>query len=539
MDPKPPEQDAASPDTAVLVVGAGPAGLLLAGELRRRGVDCVLVDAHDEPLGWDRATVVHPRSLPIFEALGIVDELTASGVHIRGCRIHADGTVLGETDCVENRTRYPFDIGLSEETTEQILTRYLDGVGGEVTRSTRLVDLSQEGDRVTETLETRGERRVLTASWVVGCDGYRSTVRDLAGIAYEGDVPAEPWAVFDASLAGWNAEWDLVQAFFDDPLVIITPLPGRRFRVYSRPQSRETDLEADAQAVLDRYSPGVSFVDVHNPTRFLCHARVAERFRSGRVLLAGDAAHACSPTEGHGMNTGLQDAYNLGSKLAHICRGEAGEALLDSYDAERRPLAQRIVETGAAADAAQARLDQLERATRNARVVATFTDPDAVQLEAASGAEVDRYYDRSPVVSGAPQEGLAGPAAGRLLPLTQRVRTSGGEEGALHDLARRPGHTVLVLGGPGRAAADVAAVLNRLESVTDGEFVGAAYGFVVGDDSRHPRVGTISPETAAQFRVESLTVLVVRPDRYIGMRRDAADTAGAEYLAAYLAALAA
>ena len=525
-------------DTAVLVVGAGPTGLLLSCSLRRRGVDCVLVDAYDAPLGWDRATVVHPRSLQIFEALGIVDEFTAAGVHIRGCRISADGAVLGEKDYAENRTRFHFDIGMSEETTERILSAYLEGVGGRVTRSTRLVGLDQEADRVTATLESHGERRTMTASWVVGCDGYHSTVRDLTGIGYEGDVPDEPWAVFDAGLAGWSSEWDMVHAFFDDPLVIITPLPGRRFRVYSRPQSGETDLEGDSRAVLDRYSPGVSFVDVRNPTRFLCHARVAERFRSGRVLLAGDAAHACSPTEGHGMNTGLQDAYNLGWKLALVCRGEAGEVLLDSYDKERRPVAQRIVESGAAADAAQARLDQLERAARNARVVATFSDPDAVQLEAASGAEVDRYYDRSPVVRGAGQETVRGPAAGRLLPLTARVRSPSGDDGALHDFARRLGHTVFVLGGPGTPAQDVAAVLDRVTTVADARYVEAAYGFVVGEfgDSR---VGTMPAEVAAQLGVDRLTVLVVRPDRYIGMRRDGTDTESDGSLADYLAALAA
>jgi 2-polyprenyl-6-methoxyphenol hydroxylase-like FAD-dependent oxidoreductase len=525
-------------DTSVLVVGAGPTGLLLACALRRRDVDCVLVDAYDEPLGWDRATVIHPRSLQIFEALGIVDEFTAAGVHIQGCRVNADGTALGEKDYVLNRTRYPFDIGLSEETTERILTRYLEGFDGEVVRGTRLVGLDQRPERVTATLETRGERRTVTASYVVGCDGYRSTVRDVTGVAFEGHVPDEPWAVFDAGLEGWNAEWDLVHAYFDDPLVIMTPLPGERFRVYSRPESREVDLEADARAVLDRYSPGVTFAQVRNPMRFLCHARVAAAFRSGRVLLAGDAAHACSPTEGHGMNTGLQDAYNLGWKLAHVCRGEAGEVLLDSYDAERRPVARHIVETGAAADAAQARLDQMERAERNAQVSATFSDPDAVQLELASGAEIDRYYDQSPVVSGAPQAGLAGPAAGRLLPLTALARTADGQEGALHDFARRLGHTVLVLGGPGTEAGAVAAVLDRLAAEADSAFVGAAYGFVVGD-SENPRVGSMVAETAAQLGVEDLTVLVIRPDRFIGMRRDGADTAGAGYLATYLATLAA
>ena len=528
-----------APDTAVLVVGGGPTGLLLACALRRRGVDCVLIDAYDEPLGWDRATVIHPRSLQIFEALGIVDEFLTAGVHIKACRIHADGAVLGEMDYRQNRTRYPFDIGLSEDRTEQILTRYLEGVDGRVVRSTRLVHLEQRSDRVVATVESHGKQREVTASWVVGCDGYRSTVRDLAGIPYEGSVPDEPWAVFDAGLTGWGSEWDLVYAFFDDPLVIITPLPGRRFRVYTRPQSREADLEADARSVLDRYVPGVTFTDVHNPTRFLCHARVAERFRSGRVLLAGDAAHACSPTEGHGMNTGLQDAHNLGWKLAHVCRGEAGEVLIDSYDAERRPVARHIVETGAAADAAQARLDQRERANRNARLVATFSDPDAVQLELASGAEVDRHYDRSPVVSGVPQPGLAGPSAGRLLPLTAPVRLPDGSTAALHDVARRLGHTLFVLGGPDTSVAEVAAVLDRLESVRDSEFVDAAYGFAASDgpESADPRIGTMTTETADQLGVDGVTVLVVRPDRYIGMRRDGADTDGAAYLTDYLAAL--
>ena len=526
----------AAPDTPVLVVGAGPTGLLLACALRRRGVDCVLIDAYDAPLGWDRATVIHPRSLQIFEALGVVDEIVDAGVHIKGCRIHADAVVLGYEDYSGNTTRYPFDIGLSEETTERVLRGYLEDHGGAVVPSTRLVGLEQHDDRVTATMETHGERRTITASWVVGCDGYRSTVREAGGIGYASTVADQPWAVFDAGLAGWNAELDVTHAFFDEPLVIMTPLPGERFRVYSRPESRQSDLEGDARAVIDPYSPGVTFTDVRNPTRFLCHARVADRFRTGRVLLAGDAAHACSPTQGHGMNTGLQDAHNLGWKLAHVCRGEAGETLLDSYQAERRPVAELIVASGAAADAAQARLDQAERAARNAAVVATFSDPDAVQLELASGAEIDRYYSRSAIVSGAPQDGLPGPAAGRLLPLTAPVRTAEGQEGALHDLARRVGHTLFVLGA-GVPAADVAAVLDRLGSVAGAPFVEAAYGLVVGAGDE--RVGTMTAETAQQLGVAGLTVLAIRPDRYIGMRRDGADTEETAYLTDYLATLAA
>jgi 2-polyprenyl-6-methoxyphenol hydroxylase-like FAD-dependent oxidoreductase len=499
---------------------------MLAGQLHRRGVDCLLVDAYDEPLAWDRATIVHPRSLQIFESLGVVDQFLQTAVHIRGARFHSGGRVLGMLDFSANPTRYPFDLGVSEQTTERILTEYLDSVGGEVTRSTRLVDLAQQDDHVIVTLETEGERRVITAAWVVGCDGYRSRVRDLTGIAYKGGVPDEPWAVFDAGLDGWNAEFDVTSAHFDEPLVILTPLPGQRFRVYLRPESRTTDLEASARDVLDRYAPGVTFTDVQNPTRFLCHARVAGRFRSGRVLLAGDAAHACSPTEGHGMNTGLQDAYNLGWKLAHVCRGEGGEVLLDSYEAERRPVAVCIVESGAAADAAQARLNAAARSARDARVRATFTDPDAIQSEAAAAAEVGRDYRGSAIISGTPQEHVTGPAAGRILPFTGLVKLPDGDPRRLHELAHRAGHTVFVLGGPGTPASDVADVLHRLHSVVGRDYVETAFGFAVDDPGHGGRtgsVGTIGADTAGLLGVVGLCVLVVRPDRYIGLRRDGAN----------------
>ena len=136
--------------------------------------------------------------------------------------------------------------------------------------------------------------------------------------------------------------------------MILTPLPHRRWRVYVRPTSETSDLVADATATMRRYAPSVEFAAVENPSRFQCHSRVASRFRSGRVLLAGDAAHACSPSEGHGMNTGMQDAFNLGWKLALVCQGADGPGLLDSYEAERRPIALRIAESGDAFESNQA-----------------------------------------------------------------------------------------------------------------------------------------------------------------------------------------
>jgi 2-polyprenyl-6-methoxyphenol hydroxylase-like FAD-dependent oxidoreductase len=487
-------------DPQVLVVGAGPTGLLLAAELERRGVPCLLIDALDAPRGWDRATVVHERSLQILEALGIVDGVLDVGVRTRASRILSDGVLLGEVDLALTGSRYGFQVGVSEEVTESVLTAHLEAVGGAVTRSTTLVSLQSGEDAVTATLERDGERREVVVRWVVGCDGMHSVVREAAGIAFPGaDIDAR-WGVFDATLDGWEDDFDVVFAHLDQPPVILTPLPGRRWRVYLRPTSETSDLVAEAGEVLLRHVPGVGFAHVENPTRFRCHSRVADRYRSGRVLLAGDSAHACTPAEGHGMNTGLQDAFNLGWKLALVCRGEAGAGLLDTYEAERRPVAQQVVSSGADVELAHAMTDPVERAARDAELRRVLADPDLVHHEAAAASELDRSYPRSRAVAGDDSVLLA---PGVLLPDTPH---------RLHELTHVPGHTLLVLGGPQADPVRVDALVSELDAV----------------------VGTTDEAVAAQLGVVDVTILVVRPDRYVGLRDDRGDP---RVVARYLAGL--
>ena len=485
------------PDPEVLVVGAGPTGLLLAAELERRDVGCMLIDALDAPRGWDRATVVHARSLQILEALDIVDGVLDAGVRTRASRIYSDGALLGEVDLGLTGSRYGFQVGLSEEVTESVLTAHLEAHGGAVTRSTALVGLQPGEDAVTATLERDGERREVVVRWVVGCDGMHSAVREAVGIDFPGtDIDAR-WGVFDATLDGWSDDPDVVFAHLDRPPVILTPLPGRRWRVYLRPTSETSDLVTEAEEVLLRHVPGVAFTGIENPARFRCHSRVAARYRSGRVLLAGDAAHACTPAEGHGMNTGLQDAFNLGWKLALVCRGEAGAGLLDTYEAERRPVAELIVSSGADAEIAHAMTDPGERAARDAELRRVLADPDLVHHEAAAAAELDRTYPRSRAVVGDDNADLA---PGVLLPDTPQ---------RLHELTHRPGHTLLVLGGPQADPARVNALVTELDAA----------------------VGTMDEAVAAQLGVVDVTVLAVRPDRYVGLRDDRGDPrVVAEYL---------
>jgi 2-polyprenyl-6-methoxyphenol hydroxylase-like FAD-dependent oxidoreductase len=497
--------------TGVLVVGAGPTGLLLASELVRRGVPCELIDAQPGPMPWDRATVFHPRSLEIFESLGLAQQILDRGTPQRGARLHSGGEVLGGFLVDGSGSRYEYSVGISEEVTERVLTGYLEAHSGEVHRSTRLVGLTAGPDHVVAEVERDGARHQIEAEWLVGCDGLHSVTRHAVGVGMVGHDIAEPWAVFDTTLAGWPDVYDLTFVYLEEPPVILTALPGKRWRVYLRPTSPEVDLVADAAATLGRYYPDVTVADVENPTRFHCHSMVADRFRSGRVLLAGDAAHLCSPAQGHGMNTGLQDATNLAWKLALVHAGAAGATLLDSYEAERKPVARRVAGSGDEFEHALTMTDPHEREARDTGMRTTFTDPVAIHHEAVAEAEVGTDYGDSPVV---------GTGGGRRLPNTVPVTTPDGASGWLHEPTLRTGHTLLLVAGPAADSLPLCVLLEASEQLVErSPLFDAAVAFTASTDPP-AGIGTIAVDAAADLGVQDTTLFAIRPDGYVGLRAD-------------------
>ena len=504
-------------DPAVLVVGAGPTGLLVSAELERRGVPCLLVEAHAAPNHWDRATVVHPRSLELFESLGLVDRFLDAGTPQRGARLHSGGAVLGSFDTAMAGSRYAYDIGISEEVTEQILTAYLEEQGGAVTRGSKLVGLAPGPDSVRAEIEHDGVVREVDVQWVVGCGGLHSPTRTAIGVEYEGhDIP-EPWAVFDATIAGWPDTYDVTFVYLDPPSLILTPLPGRRWRVYLRPSSDAVDLVDDATGTLTAYHPDASFVDVENAVRFQCHSQVAQQFRSGRVLLAGDAAHLCSPSQGHGMNTGLQDSANLAWKLALVLSGAADAALLDSYQLERRRAAQIVVDGGDDFEQAQLLADPAARAARDEGLRSTFAGEVTRHHEAVAHAELNIEYSGSPIVTGDADEHL-GP--GDRVPDTISVAPVGGGPGRLHAHAHRAGNTVVLLAGSSVSAAELAALVTGARACVDASpRLDAMVTFAAGDD-RPEGVGGIDVGAADDLGVGKMTLFALRPDGYVGLRAD-------------------
>jgi 2-polyprenyl-6-methoxyphenol hydroxylase-like FAD-dependent oxidoreductase len=513
-------------DATVLVVGAGPTGLLLAAELRRRAVDCLLIDAHDTPLAWDRATVVHPRSIEIFDALGIADPLLKAGVPQRLARLYSNGTALGDIDLSLSGSRYPFNLGVSEEVTEAILADHLVYLGGMVTRSTRLISLEERDDGVLATLLSEDEKKQVLVQWVVGCDGHRSTVRPLAGIEQDGHDIDEPWAVFDATIPRWPFSHEANYAYLDQIPIILTALPGQRWRVYLRPGSEQSDLVEDASATLASYLPDAFFTDIANPTRFRCHTKVAKKYRSGRLLLAGDAAHTCSPIQGHGMNSGLQDAFNLGWKLALVAKGLCTEALLDSYEAERRPVALKFTASGDEAEHAQMLSDPEERRIRDAAIREVFADPVARHHEAVAEAELDIDYGASPIVTGQRHDTFA---PGQLWPSDIQNGGTAGASLVPTTSVGCTGHIAILIGGVSTEPDELTDLYRSIEahlgrSVVEAGIMLSARAVRIGES------GTIDPAVAERLGVNGATLFVVRPDGYLGLR---ADEKHAQALAAY------
>ncbi|KAA2254064.1 FAD-dependent oxidoreductase [Solihabitans fulvus] len=333
--------------TDVVIVGAGPTGLTLAATLAGRGIDVVLLDRQAEGANTSRAAVVHARTLEVLEEVGATETMVAEGV--RSTRLVArdrDRELFG-TRFDRLPTRYPYALMLSQARTEAILLDRLHALGGRVFRPYTVTDVSQDAERVTVTVaDENGDRHAITARYVVGADGMHSAVREHAGIGFTGGTYGESFLLADVEM-DWSLPTDEVTLFFAAAgMVVVAPLPGGTYRfVATVDEAPEHPTVADVQALLDQRGPlrrPAVVREVRWGSRFRVHHRVADTYRAGRVLLAGDAAHVHSPAGGQGMNTGIQDAVALGHALDAAMTG-GGDGPLDEYTRTRRPVAEQVV----------------------------------------------------------------------------------------------------------------------------------------------------------------------------------------------------
>ena len=326
-------------ETDVVIVGAGPTGLTLAGALEQRGIRTVVLDRQREGSNTSRAAVVHSRTLEMLERLGVVERLVERGVHAARFSIRDRDRVLVPIQFDRLPTRYPFTLMISQAATEAVLRERLAEVGGRVLWCRTVVSVAQDESGVTATLE--GGTRV-RGRYLVGADGMHSIVRETLGVGFPGAQYQQSFTLADVRLAG-DVPRDEVQLYFSpEGFLVVAPLPDELYRIVATVDSAPAEPDAAfIQALLDSRGPARKRAVVEQVvwgSRFHVHNRLAQTYRKGRVLLAGDAAHVHSPAGGQGMNTGIQDAVVLADALTRAVRGN-DEHGLDEYVRDRKAVA--------------------------------------------------------------------------------------------------------------------------------------------------------------------------------------------------------
>lgn len=329
-------------DTDVLIVGAGPTGLTLAASLLVKGIRVALVDRQAEGANTSRAAAVNARSLEALDGIDVTRRLVKEGIEAPVFSIRDGAKVLLRLDFSRLATDYPYTLLVPQSTTERLLLERVRELGGDVIRPKVLATVAQDAASVHATF-TDGD--VVRTRYVVGADGMHSTVREQAGIGFSGGAYEHSFVLADARLTGDVPTEEVRLYWAKEGLTVIAPLPDGSYRIVAPvDDAPETPTLEVVQRLLDaRVAGGCTATELSWGSRFRIHHRVADTYRVGRMLLAGDAAHVHSPAGGQGMNLGIQDAVVLAEALAAVVAG-ASDTLLDGYTAARRPVAQQVVE---------------------------------------------------------------------------------------------------------------------------------------------------------------------------------------------------
>ncbi|RPK59668.1 Pentachlorophenol 4-monooxygenase [Streptomyces sp. ADI96-02] len=424
--------------TSVLIAGGGPAGLVLALELARRHVDFRIIDAGTGPFPGSRGKGLQPRTLEIFDDLGIIDSVQAEGAPLPPMVAWEEGRIIKEWDVIARgeptgSTPYAEPLMLPQSRTQELLRERLLRLGHGVAFGARLVGFSQdEAGVLAQVVRADGGTREITADYLVGADGGGSTVRRILGVRFDREeVDTRPLLVADADIPGLDREHWHTWGSAAGIMTAICPVARTDyFQVIARFAAGTPDPAPERVRELVAARTGLQVRKVLWSSVFRARAALAEHFRVGRVFLAGDSAHVHSPAGGQGINASIQDAYNLGWKLALAATGQAAPSLLDSYEAERRPAAAEVLGVSTRIHQGAGRVRELaahrDRTTHHLALGYRGIPPNT-EMRPALAEEALHAGDRAP---DAPCTDL------------------GGAPVRLFDLFRGPHFTLLVFGSP-------------------------------------------------------------------------------------------
>lgn len=525
-------------DCDVLVVGAGPVGLLMAAELHRHGVTCRIIDKLTTPMNWVKALGVSQRTLELWDDLGIATEALDTGLLLRRHIVY-----VNQQRAVDADTEYPdeapyrYPLSLPQPECERILTGHLARLGGQIERGVELQSFVETADGVRATLLSANGTETLECRYIVGCDGAHSTVRHQLQLPFEGGRFPMAFLLADVQL-DWEFPHHAACLFMEvketlDNLLVCIPYRDRsapgvpRYRLSTMAQDVSTidwekppPAESAPNPTLQQFQEAVRrFVpvpakisDLRWSSVFRISHRLVPRYRVGRAFLAGDAGHIHPPTGGQGMNTGLQDAYNLAWKLALAIQGAAADDLLESYSAERQPVGEAVVSrtkqrTMSIGDRSQHDRDTLRD---DAQLTVAYRDSKWVCEQIANG------------------EALAtGPRPGERAPDAVLMRPGLGVPVRLFDLFRGAHHTLLLYQPDEKSLHAAVALSVRLGDRLRVYRILAADQGVPADDLL-PTVSDRTGMVRRHYDATPSSAYLIRPDGYVGYRTDAFDRHGAD-----------
>src|SRR5678816_3439455 len=343
-------------NTDVIIVGAGPTGLSLACQLIRYGIDFVVVEKNATVTPFSKAIGVQARTLEIYDQIGLAETAIAKGTIASRVRLIEGGEVAGEMNLGnfgKDLSQYPYMLMFEQSKNEELLYQYVRSHGHDVSWNTELENFSQDETGVTVQVKTAsGESQTIKGKYLAGCDGASSLVRHGLGLKFEGSTFERLFYVADARV-DWDFPHDALHVCLaKDVFVAFFPMPGEdRYRVVGTfPESKNEEqgevlYEEIEREIKEQAKLSLEISDVRWFSLYKVHSRRVNKFSEGKCFVAGDAAHIHSPAGAQGMNTGIQDAYNLAWKLAFVIKGAASELLLDSYNEERLANAKRLLDT--------------------------------------------------------------------------------------------------------------------------------------------------------------------------------------------------
>jgi 2-polyprenyl-6-methoxyphenol hydroxylase-like FAD-dependent oxidoreductase len=533
-----------------LIVGAGPVGLTMAAALSHQGLNYRLIDKAPAATDKSKALVLWSRTMELFDPLGLAKVFLQSGMKARGGSIYANHERLVHFTLTGDESPFGFPLMIPQNETERVLSEHLARQGVKIERRTELNSFDEGADSVVSQLRhADGREESLETSWLIGCDGAHSLVRHLAGIQFTGHAEPNDWMLADIHVEGPLAAYEVSVFLHTRGVLIFFPINSDRFRVIADmgkadPLAHLSDPTlADVQAKVDERGPGgLTMADPVWLTHFRINERKVSDYRRGRIILAGDAAHIHSPAGGQGMNTGMQDAFNLAWKLALAQGGKAqADALLHSYSVERSAIGDQVLKSAENFTSIATLRNPVAQSLRNhlAPIITSFQFfQDKLRRE---WWEISLNYRRSPLSRQDWPSLTGGLVAGDRLCYAPLTFAADGRSSTLFAAIDGRRHTLLLL--PGKGGESLLRLL-KIADEADQEFPDIlSTHIILKGDAADLNTGTsnvpvwLDTEARVYEKLHATkpAVILVRPDGYIGYRCQPADgEALKKYLSTFL-----